>query len=119
MDRIQEAKTFDDLVNELNDPTVLARDQQAKAFLDRTIFDGLTDLKPAYESPNIKHFGSADFEIVIERCTHHNVLVIGIEVFTPEVELVDVQIAPEDSCSNDWCLELMDRFRHQPNLSFC
>lgn len=112
-------KTFDDLLNELNGPTVMARDQEAKAFLDRTIFDGVTDLKPAYESPKIKHFGSADFSIVIERCTHHNVLILGIEVFTPDAVLVTVEIASEHSCSNEWCVELMNRFRGEPNLSYC
>jgi hypothetical protein len=112
-------KTFDDLLNELNDPTLRARDQEAKAFLDRTIFDGVTDIKPAYESPKIKHFDSTDFDIVIERCTHHNVLILAIEVFTHDGVLVTVEIASEQSCSNEWCLELMNRFRGRPNLSYC
>jgi hypothetical protein len=120
MDRTAaEAKTFEDLLNEMNDPTVLARDQEAKAFLDRTVLAGLADLKPAFDSPNIKHFDSADFENVIERCTQHNVRVIGIEVFTPEAELVDVQIAPEHPSTNAWCFEVLKRFRDQPGLSYC
>jgi hypothetical protein len=120
MDRTgAEAKTFDDLLNELNDPTVLARDQEAKVFLNRIVFAGLTDLKPALDSPNIKHFDSADFEIVIERCTQHNVRVIGIEVFTPGAELVHVETAPDLPFSNAWCVELLDRYRGQPSLSYC
>lgn len=114
-----EAKTFEDLLNELNDPVVLARDRQAKVFLDRTVFAGLTDLKPAFDSPTIKHFDAADFEIVIERCTQHNVRVIGIEIFTPEAELEYVETAPDLPFSNAWCFELLDRYRGQPSLSYC
>ena len=111
--------TFDDLLDEMNDSAVLARGQKAKAILDSTIFDGLTDLKPAFDSPAIKHFDSADFGVVIERCTKHNVVILGIEVFTPDAVLVTVEIASEHSCSNEWCLELINRFRRQPNLSCC
>lgn len=114
-----DGKTFEDLLNELNHPAVLAGDQEAKAFLGRYVFDGLTDLKPAFDSPAIKHFNSADFAVVIERCTLHSVRVIGIEVFTPKAELVDVQIGPDESCSNAWCIELLNRFSDRPGLSYC
>jgi hypothetical protein len=103
----------------LNDPAALAKDRAARAFLDRTIFADLRDLRPWFDSTEIKHFHADDFRTVIDRCTQHNVLLIGIEVFTPTAELETVEIAADNACSNEWCLALVDRFRDRPDLTYC
>lgn len=103
----------------LDDPDWLARQSAAKDFLDQTIFCGLVDLRPWFDAAAIKHFHADDFRTDIDRCTTHNVLPIGIEVFTPQAELEAVEIAADDSDSNTWCLDLVDRFRENPELSFC
>jgi hypothetical protein len=86
----------------LEDPAALARYRSAKAFLDCTIFAGLADLRPWFDSAEIKHFRADDFRTVINRCTEHGVLLIGIEVFTPKAELETVELAADVPRSNQW-----------------
>ena len=101
----------------LNDPDTMARHRAAKRFLDQTVFVAIPELYPWFDSAEIKHFGAKDFLAVIDRCTRHRVLLIGVEVFTPQAELLTVQIA--ESGSDTWCVNLVDQFRDQPELSFC
>src|SRR6185437_2868725 len=108
----------DSLLRLLDDPAWLAKHKKGQEFLDQHIFSGLDDLRPSFDKAAIKHFYADDFRTVIDRCTQHNILLIGIEVFTPKAELETVQIVADGVCSNDWCLELVDRFRSRPELSF-
>ena len=118
-ERIRSSRSWADFLSRRNDPAILARDQKTQAFLQRAVFDGLIDVKPIFDSPAIKHFEFADFGVVVERCTLHNVRVIGIEVFRPQAELVDVEIASEKSCTNAWCLEFVKRFEDRPGFTYC
>jgi hypothetical protein len=52
----------DDLIFALlNDRAWLARYREAKMFLDRFIFSDLRDLRPWFDSVEIKHFHADDF----------------------------------------------------------
>jgi hypothetical protein len=69
-------------------------------FLRRVIYAGLKDLNTGFDSASIGHFFAEDFLIVIDRCEALNVEVIGIEVFTTDVEppwkvgLLDTELSP-------------------------
>jgi hypothetical protein len=61
--------------------------KKVRAVLREVIYTGLTDLNTGFDSALIGHFSAEDFLIVIDRCEALNVEVIGIEVFTTEVDL--------------------------------
>lgn len=109
----------DPFIKLLNHPVWVAKQEEAERYLTRHIFAGLHDLRPCFDAAAIKHFCADDFRIVIHRCTQHNILVIGVEVFTSKADLVTVKIVADGVRSNDWCHELVDRFSGLPDLSFC
>lgn len=73
-------------------PAVIARRKQEKAFLENCIFLGLNRLSPSWDSAVIAYFDSNDFFTVLERCLSSGVEVFGVEVFTKEGLLIDINI---------------------------
>jgi hypothetical protein len=55
-------------------------------FKREVIYVGLTDLNTGFDSDLIGHFSPEDFLTELDRCESLNVRVIGIEVFTTDVE---------------------------------
>lgn len=70
-------------------------------FLREVVYSELADLNTGFDSPLIGHFSPADFLIVIDRCEFSHVRIIGIEVFSTDVEppwkaeLLEIEISPE------------------------
>lgn len=92
-------------------------------FLREVIYVGLKDLNNGFDSPLIGHFSPRDFLIVIDRCESLHVRIIGIEVFTTEVEppwkagLLEIEISPEDGY--EWARRLVGRYQGKAAISVC
>ena len=89
----------------------------------RIIYAGLKDLNTGFDSPLIGHFSPEDFLIVIDHCESLNVDVIGIEVFTTDVEppwkagLVDIEIFPAPGY--DWPRRLVREYLDRSDITIC
>jgi hypothetical protein len=106
-----------DMLTQLKDPEVVARLCAEKSFLRNFVFRGLNDLKPAWDSPVTAHFNAGDFIRVVDRCTVLGVGIIGIEIFTTERQLLDIEIREADS--NSWCVSFVQKYQERIDLSIC
>jgi len=86
------------------------------AFMQKSVFYGLPDLNTGYDSPLISHFDANAFSQVIERCELLGVRIIGVEVFSNRIELLDVEISPEDGY--EWVRRLVHLYRNNADVSF-
>jgi hypothetical protein len=119
LERNQTAERSDiaDMLAQLEDPEVLARLCAEESFLRKFVFRGLNDLKPAWDSLVIAHFDAGDFIRVVDRCTVLGVRIIGIEIFTTEGQVLDIEI-PEAN-SNSWCVSFVQKYQERIDLSIC
>jgi hypothetical protein len=119
LERNQTARRSDfaDLLAQLKDPKVVTRMCAEESFLQKFVFRGLNDLKPAWDSPVIAHFNAGDFIRVVERCTVLGVRIIGIEIFTTEGQELDIEIPEADS--NSWCVSFVQTYQERVDLSIC
>ena len=121
--KLDPADDFERMFAELNTPESKLRSEKENRFKREVIYAGLTDLNTGFDSPLIGHFSPEDFVIVIDRCESLNVEVIGIEVFTTNVEppwkvgLVDIEISPEDGY--DWARRLVRKYMERSDISIC
>ena len=115
----QTAERFDleYMLTHLKDPEVVARLCAEKSFLRNFVFRGLNDLKPAWDSPVTAHFNAGDFIRVVDRCTVLGVGIIGIEIFTTEGQVLDIEIPEADS--NSWCVSFVQKYQERIDLSIC
>jgi hypothetical protein len=96
--------------------------EQEDRFLREVIYDGLTDLNTGFDSPLIGHFSPEDFLTVIDRCESLNVRVIGIEVFTTDVEppwkvqMLWIEISPEDG-GYDWARRSVRKYMERSDIT--
>jgi hypothetical protein len=110
-----------ELFAELDTPESKLKFEQYCRFLQTVIYAGLTDLNTGFDSPLVGHFSPADFFIVIDRCEFLNVRVIGIEVFTTDVEppskvqMVEIEISPEEGY--DWTRRLVRKYQGGSNIT--
>ncbi|QNI30988.1 hypothetical protein H7849_17990 [Alloacidobacterium dinghuense] len=95
-----------------------SKDRIAKdtAFLQKRVFYGLPNLNIGYDSSLISHFDANSFSHVIDRCELLGIRIIGVEVFSNRIELLNVEISPEDGY--EWVRRLVQRYKGQQNVSF-
>jgi hypothetical protein len=114
---------FGRMFAEMNTPESKLKSEQKNRFLREVIFAGLSDLNTGFDSPLIGHFSPADFLIVIHRCEALHVRIVGIEVFTKDVEppwkvgLLEVEISPEDGY--DWPRRLVRNYQERSDVTIC
>jgi hypothetical protein len=91
---------FERMLTEWDTPESKLRDEKENQFEREVLYAGLRDLNTGFDSDLIGHFSPEDFLIVIDRCESLGVEVIGVEVFTTDVEppykagLEDIEISP-------------------------
>ena len=119
LERNQTAERSDiaDMLAQLEDPEVEARLCAEESILREFVFRGLNDLKPAWDSLVIAHFDADDFIRVVDRCTVLGVRIIGIEIFTTEGQVLDIEIPEADS--NSWCVSFVQKYQERIDLSIC
>jgi hypothetical protein len=119
VERNQTAERSDiaDMLTQLEEPEVVARLCAEESFLRKFVFRGLNDLKPTWDSPVIAHFNAGDFIRVVDRCTVLGVRIIGIEIFTTEGQVLDIEIPEADS--NSWCISFVQKYQERIDLSIC
>jgi hypothetical protein len=114
------ADDLERMIVELNTRSKL-KVEQYRRFLWGVIYAGLTDLNTGFNSASIGHFSPEDFLIVIDRCESLNVEVIGIEVFSTDVEppskvqMVDIEISPVPGY--DWARRLVKKYMEIPAIT--
>jgi hypothetical protein len=112
---------FDQMLAELNTPKSKLKCEQDDRFLREVIYAGLTNLNTGFDSPLIGHFSPEEFLIVLDRCEALNVEVIGIEVFTTDVEppskvqMVDIEISPVPGY--DWARRFVREYMEESGIA--
>jgi hypothetical protein len=114
---------FERMFAELRTPESKLGFEQYRQFLRRVIYAGLKDLNTGFGSLLIGHSSPEDFLTVIDRCESLNVDVIGIEVFTTDVEppwkagLVDIEVSPAPGY--DWPRRLVREYLDRSDITIC
>jgi hypothetical protein len=85
-------------------------------FFNNGSLSALKDLNTGFDSPLIRHFSAEDFFTVIDRCERLNVEIIGIEVFSPNIELLGIEISPEPGFG--WARRFVEEFQEQVGVTF-
>jgi hypothetical protein len=117
------ADDFERMFAEMNTPEAKLKFDQAYQFKREVLYAGLKDLNTGFDSPLIGHFSPDDFLTLIDRCEALNVEVIGVEVFTTDVEppyqagLEDIEISPVPGY--DWARRLVRKYMETPAISIC
>jgi hypothetical protein len=117
MENLQWANWFEQMFAEMDTPEWKLRFEQRNQFEREVLYAGLTELNTGFDSPQAGHFSPVDFLTVIERCESLSVRVIGIEVFTTDVEppskvqMVDIEISPEEGY--DWSRRLVREYMEE------
>jgi hypothetical protein len=123
MDNSDWADWFEQIFAELGTPESKLRSEKEDRFLREVICAGLTDLNTGFDSPLIGHFSPEDFLTVIDRCESLGVEIIGVEVFTTDVEppakagLEDIEISPVPGY--DWARRLVRKYMETPAITIC
>jgi hypothetical protein len=119
MENVDLSSEIELLMKKLSDPAQIARTEEKTAFIENVILQGLHRFHgPRSDSADNRCFPGAEFQAVLERCTEHGVSVIGIEVFTPAMELVEVRIREQGKETNGWCFDLLRRYEKRKGLLF-
>ena len=84
-------------------------------FLQKVVYADLQNLNTGFDSALIYHFSPADFTKVIERCERLHIRVIGMEVFSGNVDLLEIEISPEEGF--EWTRRLIQRYEGTPNIT--
>jgi len=122
-DKQESPDEFERMFAELNTSESKLKSEQERQFKREVLYAGLKDLNTGFDSPLIGHFSPEDFLIVIHRCESLKVRIIGIEVFTTDVEppwkvgLLEVEISPEDGY--DWPRRLVREYQGRSDITIC
>jgi hypothetical protein len=114
---------FEQIFADMDKPESKLKFEAKNRFEREVLYAGLTDLNTGFDSDLIGHFSSAEFLTVIDRCESLGVQVIGIEVFTTEVEppakagLEDIEISPVPGY--DWARQLVRKYMKRPDITIC
>jgi len=112
---------FEQMFAELKTPESKLRSEKEDRFLQEVLYAGLTDLNTGFDSPLIGHFSPGEFLIVLDRCEALNVEVIGIEVFTTDVEppskvqMVNIEISPVPGY--DWARRFVREYMEESGIT--
>ena len=123
MENADWADWFERIFAELDTPESKLKSEKKDRFLREVVYAGLTDLNTGFDSPLIGHFSPADFLTVIDRCESLSVRVIGVEVFTTDVEppyragLEDIEISPVPGY--DWARQIVRKYMKTPAITVC
>jgi hypothetical protein len=110
---------LEEIFAELDTPESKLKFEQGNNFEREVLYAGLTDLNTG-DSDLIGHFSAGEFLIVIDRCEVLGVEVIGIEVFTTDVEppakagLEDIEISPVPGY--DWARQSVRKYMVRPSV---
>jgi hypothetical protein len=122
-DTPQSPDDFERMVAEWDTPESKLKSENENRFLREVIYAGLTDLNIGFDSALIGHFSPEDFLTVIDRCESLYVRIIGVEVFTTDVEppwkvgLLGVEVSPEEGY--DWPRRLVREYQDRSDITIC
>jgi hypothetical protein len=86
IENLEWADWFEQMFAEMDTLEWKLRFEQRNQFEREVLYAGLTELNTGFDSPLVGHFSPVDFFTVIDHCESLSVRVIGIEVFTTDVE---------------------------------
>ena len=108
---------------EMNTPEAKLKFERERQYEREVLFAGLTNLNTGFDSPLVDHFSPEEFLIVIDRCESLGLAVIGVEVFTTDVEppykagLEDIEISPVPG--HDWARRLVRKYMDTAAITIC
>jgi hypothetical protein len=114
---------FEQMLAELNTLEAKLKFERKHQYEREVLYAGLANLNTGFDSPLVGHFSPEDFLIVIDRCESLGVEVIGVEVFTTDVEppykagLEDIEISPVPGY--DWARRLVSKYMETPAITIC
>jgi hypothetical protein len=117
------ADDFERMFAEITTSESQLRFEREHRYEREVLYAGLTNLNTGFDSPLVEHFSPEDFLIVIDRCESMGVEVIGVEVFTTNVEppykagLQDIEISPVPGY--DWARRLLRKYMETPAITVC
>jgi hypothetical protein len=121
MENLEWADWFEQMFAEMDTPEWKLRFEQRNQFEREVLYAGLTEVNTGFDSPLVGHFSPVDFFTVIDRCESLSVGVIGIEVFTTDVEhpskvqMVDIEISPVPGY--DWARRLVRKYMEKSDIT--
>jgi hypothetical protein len=114
---------FEQMFADMERPESKLKFERKNQFEREVLYAGLPDLNTGFDSDLIGHFSPEDFLTVIDRCEPLAVQVIGIEVFTTNVELPakagleDIEISPVPGY--DWARRLVRKYMERTDITSC
>ncbi len=114
---------FERMFAQMNTPEAKLKFERERQYKREVLYAGLTDLNTGFDSPLIGHFSPEHFLIVIDRCESLGIEVIGVEVFTTDVEppyragLEDIEISPVPGY--DWARRLVRKYQGRSDITVC
>jgi hypothetical protein len=117
------ADEFELMFAQLNTPESMLKFEREHQYEREVLYAGLTNRNTGFDSPLVEHFSPEDFLIVIDRCESLGVEVIGVEVFTTDVEppygagLEDIEISPVPGY--DWARRLVRKYSETSAITVC
>jgi hypothetical protein len=121
MENLEWADWFERMFAEWDTPESKLKFEQENQFEREVLYAGLTNLNTGFDSPLVEHFSPEEFLIVIDRCDSLGVEVIGVEVFTTDVEppykagLEEIEISPVPGY--DWARRLVRKYMEKSDIT--
>ncbi len=85
-----------------------------EVFLNKHVFQGLTNLNDGFDAGAIKYFSQEEFEIVLERVHALGLYVGGIEAFKDkQFYKVEVGDAYDGTTGRDWYFESLKKMKSE------
>jgi hypothetical protein len=122
-DKQESPDWLEQMFADMNTPEANLKFERRHRYQREVLHAGLANLNTGFDSPLIQHFSPDEFLIVIDRCESLGVEVIGIEVFTTDVEppykagLQDIEMSPVPGY--DWARLLVRRYVGRPDITVC
>lgn len=61
-------------------------------YLEKNIYNGLTNLNTGFDSPSIRYFSQIEFKILLEKVEKQNISIYGIEPFDSDLDYFDTKV---------------------------
>jgi hypothetical protein len=112
---------FERILADWDSPESNLKFEQENRFEREVLYAGLADLNTGFDSDLIGHFSPEEFLTVIDRCEVLGVEVIGIEVFTTDVEppwkvgFLGVETSPVPGY--DWARQLVRKYMEKSDIT--
>ena len=82
-------------------------------YLEKYIYNGLTNLNTGFDSPSIQYFSQTEFKILLEKVEEQNICIYGIEPFDSDLDYFDTKVYEnynKEANDPDWYNRAFEEF---------